>query len=271
MAALATLLSTLPLEPLAIRMAATAFVVVAVSWAAGRFGPLIGGALAGLPITLGPGFFFLIREAPASFIGQAAAYSLLSLCATQLFLLAYIATARRGLPWVSLAGAVAAWFLAASLLRLLPAAPLLGLALFVLVTLLCWQLSRRFLLPAAPGKGRGGMGLLLARGLLAGTLVTVVTTASAWLGSAGAGLLLAYPIGYSVVSVTLHQTLGTAGAIATLRSALLGTASLAGFCLVLAVAVSHWTPPVALAAALVTSMAITLGLLVIGHSRPRAG
>ena len=149
--------------------------------------------------------------------------------------------------------------------------PLLGIALFALMTLLCWQLSRRFILPAVPGKGRGGIGLLLARGLLAGTLVAAVTTASAWLGSAGAGLLLAYPIGYSVVSVTLHQTLGTAGAIATLRSALLGTGSLAGFCLVQALAVSHWTPPAALAAALATSMAITLSLVVIGHSRPRAG
>ena len=48
MAALASLLSTISLEPLVVRMAATAFVVVAVSWAAGRFGPIIGGALAGI-------------------------------------------------------------------------------------------------------------------------------------------------------------------------------------------------------------------------------
>ena len=271
MASLDSLLAGIDLEPLAVRMAATALVVILVSWSAGRFGPIIGGALAGLPITLGPGFFFLIRESSSDFIGQAAAYALLSLCATQLFLLAYIATARKGLPWMSLAAAVVTWVVAASLLRLLPAQPLFGILLFTMVTLLCWRLSRSFTLPAEPGKGRGGMALLLVRGLLAGTLVAAVTTMSAWLGSAGSGLLLAFPIGYTVVSVTLHQTLGTARAISTLRSALLGTGSLAGFCLVLALAVAQWSPPVALAAALATSMIITLSLVVIGHSRPRAG
>lgn len=271
MTALAALLPGIPLEPLVARMAATALVVMLVSWAAGRFGPLIGGALAGLPMTLGPGFFFLIAEAPAGFVSQAAAYALLSLCATQLFLLAYIATARAGRPWLSLVAAILAWLLFASLLRLLPAQPFLGIALFALVTLFCWRLSRRFTQPVEPGKGGGGVGLLLVRGLLAGLLVAAVTTASAWLGSAGSGLLLAFPIGYTVVSVTLHQTLGTARAIATLRSALLGTVSLAGFCLVMALAVLQWSAAAAFAAALAASAAITLGLLAFGHSRPRTG
>ena len=37
-----------------------------------RLGPAVGGALAGLPIVLGPGFFFLMREAEAGFVAQAA-------------------------------------------------------------------------------------------------------------------------------------------------------------------------------------------------------
>ena len=42
---------------LGVRMGATAAVVVAVTFAVGRFGPLVGGALAGLPVVLGPGFY----------------------------------------------------------------------------------------------------------------------------------------------------------------------------------------------------------------------
>jgi hypothetical protein len=257
-----TLLSTVPLDALAVRMLATAFVVMAVSWAVGAFGPLIGGALAGLPIILGPGFYFLAAQAPAAFVAQTAAYALLSLCATQCFLLCYIAVAARTPPWTSLGCAVGAWLLAALALRQLPAQPVAGALLFIAVTALCLRIGRRFLLPRGPAKGKAGFGLLALRGLLAGTLVAAVTTASQWLGATGAGLLLAFPIGYSVVAITLHQKLGTASLIATLYSALLGTVSLAAFCAALALAAPHWTPNAALAWALAASMTFTLALVI---------
>lgn len=262
LAMLESVLSNIPLEALAARMSATAFVAIVVSWAVGRFGPAIGGTLAGLPIILGPGFYFLITQATKTFIMQAAAYALLSLCATQLFLLTYIATARKGLPWVSLACAMITWLLAVLLLQLFPAQPIVGVLLFILTTMLCLSLSRRFTMLEASVEGKAGIGLLLARSILAGSLVAVVTSASAWLGSAGAGLLLAFPIGYTVVAVTIHQTFGSASIIVTLQSALKGTASLAGFCAVLAVAVLHWTAPVAFGAALATSVLITLCLIL---------
>ncbi|MGE8685536.1 MAG: hypothetical protein ACN6PJ_00285 [Achromobacter sp.] len=259
---LETLLSAVPLEALAVRMLATAFVVMAVSWAVGAFGPLIGGALAGLPIILGPGFYFLAAQAPAAFVAQTASYALLSLCATQCFLLCYIAAAAKTPPWLCLACAVSAWLAAALVLRLLPAHPAAGALLFIAVTALCLRLGRRFVLPRGPAKGKAGFGLLAVRGLLAGTLVAVVTGASQWLGATGAGLLLAFPIGYSVVAVTIHQKLGTASLIATLYSALLGTASLAAFCAALAFAAPRWTADAALAAALAASMTLTLGLVL---------
>ncbi|MCY1516644.1 hypothetical protein D9M68_512900 [compost metagenome] len=259
---LETLLAHVPLEALAVRMLATAFVVMAVSWAVGAFGPLIGGALAGLPIILGPGFYFLSAQASPAFVAQTAAYALLSLCATQCFLLAYIATAEKTRPWTCLAYAVGAWLLAALVLRLLPASALSGGIMFVLVTGLCLRAGRRFLMPRGPARGKAGFGLLLLRGLLAGMLVAAVTTASQWLGATGAGLLLAFPIGYSVVAVTIHQKLGSANLIATLYAALLGTASLASFCAALALAAAHWTANAALAAALMVSMSLTLGLVL---------
>lgn len=257
----APLLSDIPLEILGVRMMATMFIVVAVSWAVGAFGPLVGGALAGLPIIIGPGFYFLAGQADAPFVAQTAAYTLLSLSGAQVFLLAYVARAKRGGAWSSLACAAGAWLLAALTFRMLPPQPLAGVLLFVAVTAACWHLARRFATPAPPMAGKPGWGLLIARGLLAGVLVATATTLSHRLGPRGSGLLLGFPIGFAMIAVTVQQKYGSASVIATLRSALFGTASVAAFCAVLAVAVRYLPPGAALALALLASVVITLGLL----------
>ncbi|MER1966735.1 hypothetical protein [Castellaniella sp. GW247-6E4] len=267
----ASLLSGLSIDALVIRMVATAFVVIAVTWSVGAFGPRIGGALAGLPIVLGPGFYFLGAQASAPFIAQAATYALLSLCATQLFLLAYLAAARRARPLAALAGALTVWLLSAAMLRLLPAEVWLAATLFALATWACWSIGARFLSPVPTAKGKvGGTGLLLLRGLLAGVLVAAVTTLNQRLGSAGSGLLLAFPIGYTVIAVTIHQRIGSASVIATLRSALLGTVSLAGFCATLALAITLGPWQAALGIALAASVAITLWLVQAAARKSRA-
>lgn len=246
---------------LLVRMGATALVVVLVSWSVGAFGPLVGGALAGLPMVLGPGFYFLATQFSADFIHQAASYALYSLCATQLFVLAYILAARSLSPWRTLGCAVLVWLAAAALWSFLPAQPWLGLAVFVLLTIVCLRVARKVALETSTAKGKAGWGLLLLRGALAGVLVACVTTASQWLGASASGLLLAFPIGYTVVAVTIHQKLGAGSLIATLRSTLLGTASLAGFCSVLAFSVLHLPWAWALLLAAGVSMLITVMLV----------
>lgn len=260
---LASLLSDIPIESLAIRMFTTAFVVMAVAWAVGVFGPIIGGALAGLPIVLGPGFYFLIKKAPEAFVIQAASYALLSLCATQLYLLTYIAAAGKNQPWFSLFLAITAWMMSAYLFQFVPAHLLVGILLFILTASAALSLGRRFMIDTLSVKGRTGFGLLAVRGILAGVLVAAVTTVSHWLGPAGAGLLLGFPIGLTVVAVTIHQKFGAASAIATLYSALSGTASLAGFCTALAMAMPHWSSGWAFAFALLTSFTITMNLIIL--------
>ncbi|WP_337997796.1 hypothetical protein [Oleispirillum naphthae] len=258
----ASIFADLPLTELAVRMAATAFVVIAVSWAVGAFGPFVGGALAGLPIVLGPGFYFLAMSAPAPFVFRAAAYALLSLCATQCFLLAYIVTAGRSRAAVSLLAAVAAWLTAALAVRLLPGQPLPALALFLAVTAAAWRFGGRFVRRDLAVRGRAGFSLLLARGIIAGVLVALVTAASARLGPAVSGLLMAFPVGYTMVGFTLHQKLGAASAVAMLHSAITGSISLAGFCIALALTIPHWSAGAALTAALATSAAVTCGILL---------
>lgn len=249
------------------RMAVTAIIVIAVSWAVGAFGPWVGGALAGLPMVLGPGFFFLIQQSPPGFVSESATYALHSLSATQLFLLTYILAARRTRPLVALCGAVLAWTLGAISCRLLPPWPGLGIVLFTAVTLGARRITAG-LMPDTP-KPSGGttIKLLIFRGLLAGLLVAGITRAADWLGAQGAGVLLAFPVGYTVISTTVHQKLGAPVAIATLRSALIGGASLAVFCLLMALLPAHVSSWHALIAATVGSIGATLLLVVRFRSR----
>ena len=261
------MLSGALLDAAIVRLLATAAVIIGVSWSVKLFGPLIGGVLAGLPITLGPGFYFLAGQAEPDFVAQTASYALLSLCATQSFLPAYILLARRAGPATALAGGLAAWALIASFLRFLPSPLWLGLLLFAGATLLFRRLARRALLPVTALGGRAGWGTLLLRGVLAGILVAGVTTQSHRLGSTLSGILLSFPIGFSVISFTLHQQMGNAVVMATLYSAILGTASLAGFCAFMALAAPHMEPYAALAVALLAAFAVTFMLLAWRRAR----
>lgn len=242
-------------------MFTTGLVVIAVALAVGRFGPLVGGALAGLPIVLGPGFYFLLGRASAEFAAEAAAYSVLSLCATQVFTVTYIAAASRASPWLAVSAATLSWFASVNLLRFLPPDPWLGLGLFVVLTVLARRMAQRFQRAATKARRGESLALLLLRGGLAGMLVAGVTAAAGRLGTEWSGLLMAYPIGYTVISVTIHRQFGRDIAITTLTSTLLGTGSLAVFCASLALALRSMQPYSAFALALAASFAVTTALV----------
>jgi len=219
---------------LGVRMGATAAVVVAVTFAVGRFGPLVGGALAGLPVVLGPGFYFMILQASPDFVVEAAAYALWSLCGTQVFILSYMIAASRLPVMPSLLLSTAAWVASATVVRSLPPEPLAGASVYLAVTVLTRLAGSRLAGDTRKQGSAGGLGLLVLRGCLAGLLVAVATGAAAYLGAGWSGILLAYPVGFTVVAVTLHERLGARQAIGTLHAALLGTGSLATFSATLA-------------------------------------
>ena len=259
------LLTLSPAPELVFRMVTTSFIVIAVALAVGRFGPLIGGAIAGLPIVLGPGFYFLIARAPTNFVSEAAAYSVLSLCATQVFTFAYIATAANRSPLLAIAIATCSWFISVSVLRLLPPDPWLAIALFILFTAIARKGAAHFRRDAIKIKRSENLSLLLLRGGLAGILVAVVTASANHLGTDWSGLLLAYPVGYTVIAVTIHRQFGSNILIATLTSTLLGTGSLAAFCASLSLALRVLPPYTAFISALAISFAVTTGLVVFNR------
>lgn len=255
-----------------LRALATAGIVIAITLAVSRLGARRGGMLAGLPIVLGPGFVVLALVEPPAYVAQAATYALLSLAATQAFMLAYAAAARTGggVP-TALAAAIAAWLICAAGFAGLDGVGVAGaLAAFVLATAIARLAHRRLVLAEAPARKQDGPGALLLRGALAGLLVGAVTAASARLGPALAGLAMAYPMGMTVIAASVHRRHGAATAIATLAAVALGTASLAAFCATIALLAEPLGSGPAVLAALLASGITTGGLYRASGPHDRA-
>lgn len=223
--------SDFSLPALLLRTLGTVAVVVGAGWAAMRLGPLAGGLLAGLPLVMGPGFFFLLRQTPAAVVAQMALHTLLALCAVPVYLLAYMAALRHWPPWRALLGAVPAWVGAACLA--LDQGPGRALALFALLTAAAgvWGVRLRLPRPSPPGP-------------------------------ALAGALIGFPVVFSAATLTLHQRQGAASASALLHAALPGAGSLAAFCAALAWALPHWPPYAAFAASVAAAVFVTAALML---------
>jgi hypothetical protein len=241
------------------RVVATALSVMGITFAAERFGSAIGGALSGLPIVVGPAMFFLYRDFGGEFTSDAAASSLMSLSATQVFLMVYCLAAARGTARGALSAASSTWFAAVFLLSLLPQSPAIGLLLFV-VAAVCARLAVRRIAGARDTeRARKPLSLRIvgARSIAAGLLVAVATLAAGHLGSDWSGIIAAYPIGFSFVVLTLHLRLGQRTAIATSYAAMLGLSSLAAFTFALSVALPVMAAREAFALALAAGMVTT--------------
>jgi len=250
---------------LLVRAGATTLIVIGATLAIDRFGPKIGGALAGLPIIIGPGFFFIIRDHGAAFAADAAAASLYALSGTEAFLLAYCLAALRTGPVLSLVAAFCAWLVAASALSFLPPMPFLGIALFLASAFTAHRTVRALLPTPRIQRSSGGVGLLFLRGLFAGILVAVVTVLAEQIGSGWSGMLVSFPIGLTVISIAVHQRSGRDVAIAALGSAIFGIASLATFSFVLAVTIRPLGAVTAYCLALIASVVLTS--ILTGRSR----
>jgi hypothetical protein len=248
-------------------MVATAALVVAVATAVSRLGPVAGGLVAGLPIGLGPGFFFLIDANSTAFLQQTAVHSLLALSATQVFLTSYMATARLGSPLVSLGLAVGIWWTAVWALKGVPATAAAATMSFILVTVLTRLIGRKLLIPSTRPARREGFLMLLVRAFAAGLLVALVTAFSATLGAPLSGVLLAFPIGYALISLTIHEQFGAPTVIGVVYSALFGTISLATFCVAFVYALHVFAPLLAIVISLFVSFGATAGMMVIARRK----
>ncbi|WP_050526289.1 hypothetical protein [Pseudorhodobacter aquimaris] len=254
------------LVELLVRVFATAGIVIGITLSVERLGPKIGGALAGLPIVIGPAFFFIVRDHSIEFSANAAAASLISLAATQAFLLAYIFVAARSRA--AILAATLAWAVCAWGLSWVAPSPWTGLLIFLPAMIAVRILSRRFVRPFTPGRAKGTLTLLVIRGVAAGLLVAGVTAASWQLGPVWAGLLISYPVGLTVISMTIHHRSGADMVISTLRAVMLGVLSPVAFTFVLAVLLEPLGPVLAFALALIAGVLATSGLILVAPKKP---
>ncbi|ONF44538.1 hypothetical protein BTO32_06035 [Marinobacter lutaoensis] len=258
------------LSVLVTKLVATALVVIGVSLAVGRLGPRLGGILAGTPIILGPGYYFMLQERSVPFLQEAALATLHALVATLAFSACFIvATGRFGLA-ASLVLASACWLPLALGLSLLPGGVTVALLVYAAALLAAETIRWALRLRQSVVVARAGWFDLVLRGLLAGVVVAVATTVAAGSGPMLSGILVGFPVGLFTIGWTLHQRYGADVARATVGIAQKGMLSLVAFAGVLAWTVD-WLPPMAtFLASLLASVLVSLLLFLVSQWRYRS-
>ena len=214
--------------------------VAAVTLAVRRWGPAVGGWLAGLPIVAGPVLVFYALEQGREFAAEAAHATLTGLIATVAFASAY-AYAATCLRWYVCM--VIGWLtFAVTIVSLHALDPGLGMSLFMLVaatfmgrlSLTRVRVAVRHRAPSAWQPGEGAAGDLAVRLVATAVLVMTPTGMAARLGSSWSGLLNAFPVLTTIVAVFSHAQRGAGAAMAFLHGYLQAIIGFGLFCVVVA-------------------------------------
>lgn len=229
----------IPWSEIYLRAGTTALIVLIVALAVSKLGPIIGGLVAGLPMGFAPGFYFLVGSETTQFLFEAAHHSILALSATQLFLFSNMIAHRLGGPLITSTVCILVWFSAVSVLNQLHVDILAASLLFLSLTVLTRHVGKYLLANGRVKNNREKITHLVVRACLGGLAVAAITISSATLGGNWSGILLAFPISFVVICFTTHETFGSAILISFARSALLGSISLAAFCLGFALTIYH--------------------------------
>ncbi len=237
--------------------------IAAVTLAARRWGPRVGGILVGLPVVAGPTLCFYVVEQGAPFAAEAARGATLAVVAVLAFAVAY-AWASEWRWAVSLVAGYAAWGVATIGLAMLRLGPwVLPVVLTACVVSQRVLPASRRLPPAAPPPAWDlpmRMGAALA-------LVLTLTSVAAWLGPTWSGLLTPFPVATAVVSAFTHAQRGSEAARAFFRGFVPAMATFAVFCFVLSVTVARAPLWQALGLAVLAQLALQIILLWTTRAR----
>jgi hypothetical protein len=220
---------------LAVKVLLAPSFVVGASLAARRFGPRVGGLIAGLPLVAGPILLIYALNHGRAFAAGAAAGTLLGLISLTVYIVVYGRLAGRLswpasllLGWLSF-GAMTVVFSTVSL----PAGAALALACAGLVLGLAAlpHPGSRPPTEAAPPSWD-----LPLRALCALALVLTLSAVSGWLGPQLSGLLAPFPIIATVLATFTHAQRGSDDLLRLLRGLLSGLSAFALFFFTLALA-----------------------------------
>jgi hypothetical protein len=235
--------------------------IAAVTVAARRWGPRVGGFLLGLPIVAGPTLGFYAVEQGSDFAAVAVRATLLGLVAVGVFCIVYAHAATRA-PWpVCLALGWSAFGIVTA------ASPGVSLPLVAsFVAGVAALFAARSLLPASTDVtpvARPPRWDLAMRMVSAALLVSILTAAADSLGPLWSGVLTPFPVAVSIMVAFTHAQNGAGAAARFLHAFLPGLATFAVFCLVLALTLNR--APVAVAFA--TALAVQIGTQAVYLSR----
>jgi hypothetical protein len=232
----------------------------AVTWANGKVGPRIAGALAALPIVAGPAALAIAIEQGTAFEARAAIGTLAGEFSLGVFCVVYTRLCRSQSWWLSLVSGWLGFGVSALLFATFePGFPTsLGLALATPPVIL-W-LAPEPKLPSRPR--RVPRAELLLRMAMGAAMVMTITSAAHLLGTTWSGLLTIFPIVTSVLAASSQRSSGADPTLHLLRGLGLGLFSLTAFFAVLALGLAHWGMFWAFAAA--SGAALVGQLLVLG-------
>jgi len=253
---------------LALKMVASAAVVVAASLIVERLGPFLGAMVATLPISAGPAYVFLAYEHGPAFIERSSLVSLVVNAATAGFIVVYAVLAQSHRVLASLAGALCFWVVAAwTISRFewsLPGAIMLNAAAFggaILAT-------RRFLHAPNPIRTQPNPWWgIPARAIGVMALVAVVIMTGRSIGPEAAGIAALTPLAMTSLVAILHPRIGGPPTAAVLANSLTGMIGFTACLVVLHVGSVPLGSAAALTAALATSVLWNGGLALRRHVR----
>jgi hypothetical protein len=247
------------METLWLKLVVTPVLIGAASWAGRRWGQAVSGWLVGLPLTSGPIALFVALDQGVGFAAATAAGALAATTAEAAFCLAYAYAARRW-TWPLCVAAACVAFSAAAVILSWIRVPVLPTAAIVFATLV---IALRAMPAGSESPATPPPRWDLPLRMLTATLVVVaITGAAPALGPRPSGVLGAFPVYATILTVFGHRS-GASSATRVLRGLLLGLFSFAGFFLVLALLIERAGLALAFIAAIVTTLAIQAGSLVL--------
>lgn len=207
---------------LTIKVAFAATVVVTATVLAEKRGPLIGGLIIALPVSVGPTYVMLAFTATPEFIAASALGSLESNAAGGACAAVYVVLAQRVAMPIALVAALATWFALGALThRAALGVPAL-IALNVLVFAVALPATRAALSGRALLSGAKRWYDLPLRALFIGVFAATLVTASHAIGPGWTGLLAAFPLVITTSIVLMHPRVGAAATAAAMATVVRG-------------------------------------------------
>jgi len=249
---------------LAVKLLLAPSFVVGASLVARRYGPRVGGLVAGLPVVAGPILLAYALAHGREFAAGAAAGTLLGLVSLIAFVVVYARLASRAF-WA--ASMLAGWLAFVAGTAVFSAfSPPLGVALALAA---CAVALGLLWLPRPAGAPRAHPAPpswdLPLRATCALALVLTLTAISGWLGPQLSGLLAPFPIIATVLATFTHAQRGPDELLRLLRGLVSGFGAFALFCFALSLALAHLSTPAAFA--LATALALLAQALVLALMR----